>query len=272
MLIVMAIIVLAITLAVPAIRLLTGSRSEQAAQNDIAAFVASARANAIGLQEPRGVLFYIDKTTDRVTLAQVMQSSFQAGPPSDPTAGVTAGIVYLDLAPNVDPLPLPPGVRVWTLMDQFAPSTAVSNPFPNYRYLGFDDVTYTPAPAPMMDKAKFGGVILFDAQGRLLVTQYGFRFTDHINGTATASALQGLAFINTSTTATNWGAAAASQYLRSQIGFVMFDRETFNQVQAGQTNLDGNNSATEPVVDPWIDTNATPILINRSNGTLTRAE
>ena len=269
MLVVMAIIVLAVTLAIPAIRSLTGSRSEQAAQNSIAAFVASARANAIGLQQSRGVLFYVDKATDRVTLAQVMQSPFQTG---DPTTGVTAGIVYLDIAPNIDALPLPPGIRVWTLLDQYVPTTTPveSNPFPGYRYLGFDDTT--PYVTGTMDKAKLGGVILFDAQGRLLVTEYGFRFITKVPSLA-STALQDLAFSTTSTTLpmANFGAGPA-QYLRSQIGFVMFDRETFNLLQPGVLNPDGNASTAESTIDPWIDTNSTPVLINRSNGTLMRAE
>ena len=268
MLVVMAIIVLAVTLAIPAIRSLTGSRSEQAAQNSIAAFVASARANAIGLQQSRGVLFYIDKATDRVTLAQVMQSPFQTG---DPTTGVTAGIVYLDIAPNIDALPLPPGIRVWTLLDQYVPTATPveSNPFPGYRYLGFDDTT--PYVTGTMDKAKLGGVILFDAQGRLLVTEYGFRFITKVPSLA-STALQDLAFSTTTTTRANFGAASTSQYLRSQIGFVMFDRETFNLLQPGVLNPDGNASTAESTIDPWIDTNSTPVLINRSNGTLMRAE
>src|SRR2546430_12886721 len=59
--VVIVIIVLLLALAVPAFNLIRGSRSVEGAENQIAALIGRARADAIGLQKPFGVLFFIDK-------------------------------------------------------------------------------------------------------------------------------------------------------------------------------------------------------------------
>src|SRR5262245_38098701 len=60
LLIVIGIIVLVIALAVPAFNVITGSKSIESANNQISAFLARARNEAIGLQEIRGIAFYPD--------------------------------------------------------------------------------------------------------------------------------------------------------------------------------------------------------------------
>src|SRR5438093_5929261 len=57
-LIVIALIVLILALAMPAFNFITGGRSQDAALNQISAFLARARTEAVGLQEIRGVMFY----------------------------------------------------------------------------------------------------------------------------------------------------------------------------------------------------------------------
>src|SRR3712207_1414993 len=54
LLVVIGLIVLVVTLAIPAFSVITGGRSIDAAENQVSALVARARADALGLQEPRG--------------------------------------------------------------------------------------------------------------------------------------------------------------------------------------------------------------------------
>lgn len=280
MLVVMGIIVLAIALAVPALKYLTGSKSEQAAQNAVSAMLARARSDAVALQQPQGVLFTIDQANDRVTLYQVVQA-FQQG-----------GITFLDLTPDRDPLVLPPGVRAWTIKDTFVVPPA-KDPFPNYTYLGFNNNTTGTASnaytaIAVTDKALLGGVILFDAQGNLLVTPYGFRFMDTsvvpnvptaLSGILFSSVTKGITPVLPPGAPTIWptlGAApsfAPTFYLRSQVGLVLVDRESLQSQQPSTaTSKDANTPGADASLDLWLNNNSTLLLVNRYSGTLTRAE
>ena len=290
MLIVIAVILLAITLAVPAIRSLTGSRSQAAGQNVISAFLSRARAEAIGLQRVQGVLFFIDPATDRVNMAQVIQAA------NEGSRFDAAGVTYLDLTADRDVVALPPGIRLQTLKDSVSLNGSIAplQVFKTDRYLGFNQTFSTPQnlnnPVPNPSQTPLGGVILFDAEGRLIVRQYGFRYVNYpVNAIGqflnnpTPTALGQLAFQATDATkaapAANqntgiWPTAQqsnAGQVLRSQIGFVLIDREAFRTGINGVTFTDQNGaSATDK--NNWLDQNATPILVNRYNGTLLRAE
>ena len=289
MLIVIAIIVLAITLAVPAVRSLTGSRSQAAGQNVISAVLSRARAEAIGLQRVQGVLFFIDPATDRVSMAQVIDAPNEAAPANLQASGVT----YLDLTPDHDVVSLPPGIRLQMLKDSASNhGTFTPQFYPTERYLGFNQVFGT-WPIPNPSQTPLGGVILFDAQGRLIVRQYGFRFANYPVSNTTGlparpsvpTALGQLAFQAAPDPAIAARAAnqnngiwptfqqSASQVLRSQIGFVLFDREAF-RTQAGSNgaNFNDQNGAIGADKNTWLDQNSTPILVNRYNGTLLRAE
>src|SRR5947209_7537902 len=59
-LVVIVIIVIVLGMAVPVFHFITGSRSEEGAINQIAAMLARARADAIGLQKPIGIAFFTD--------------------------------------------------------------------------------------------------------------------------------------------------------------------------------------------------------------------
>lgn len=283
----MGVIVIAIAMAVPAIRYLTGSKSEQAAQNAVTAMLARARSDAIALQTPQGVLFTIDQATDRVMMYQVVKSPPPVAGSPDPV-----GITYLDLTPDRDPLLLPTGIRALTIKDTYHPTAPVINdPFPPYRYLGYNDATsnssfiYDNTPT---QKALLGGVILFDAQGNLLVTRYGFRYTATTLGSAGPvtgpTALTGAIFLGAPTnvpTSIRWP-DTTNYYIRSQVGLVLVDKDSFHTIEqqaySGQvaTGLDSNpvtpTNAAEQMIDQWLDQNATPLLVNPYSGTLTRAE
>src|SRR5262245_41682383 len=109
-LIVIALIVLMLALALPAFNFITGGRSVDGAMNQISAFLTRARTEAVGLQEVRGVIFYIDPKTERQMMALVKQAE---EPSPNPNAAVD---VWLD-AGDEDHIPLPKGVAIQLARD-----------------------------------------------------------------------------------------------------------------------------------------------------------
>ena len=158
-LIVIALIVLILGLAVPAFNLIRGSRSIDSAQNQIAAMIGKARSDAIGLQQIHGVMFFLDPATDRVSVAEVYAADY----PTDPTADAD---VYLDLVPDTDFLPLPQGVLAFTICN----GTIVGGARTSDGYIGYNNNfgAATSSKSP-------GGVILFDAFGKLISRSYGYK-------------------------------------------------------------------------------------------------
>src|SRR4051812_46982550 len=118
MLIVMGIILLVALIAVPAFRAMTGSRSTEAAQNQLAAFLGRARAEAIGVQEIRGVAFVLNSDSNRPTAIMVREVSAPTGTMPPAMATVFKFVdVYLDAVPDRDLLLLPPGVGLQMVDD-----------------------------------------------------------------------------------------------------------------------------------------------------------
>lgn len=279
LLVVMGVMLLAITLSIPVIRILTGSRSQEAAQNDISSYLAYARTKAMGLQQTEGVLFYLDTTTDRVNCAAVIQSS-QVG---DPT-----GVTFLDLDTSVNPMPLPAGVRLWTTKDQppLQPVT-YADPFgnPPPRYLGFNELEGGASPnQPSILSSMLaipGGVILFDGYGRVTFARYGFRYVNAGTNKLTAFGQLVFGVASTQTPPPIWPSVSDvnsnANYLCSQTGLVLFDRETFqNQMQQANVTpplLDSNQTGTtETTIEQWLDVNTTPLFVNRYDGNLMRGQ
>ena len=132
-LIVVALILLVITLAIPAFNAISGGRSVDAAQNQIAAALARARQDAMGIQEPRGILFFYDVDTGRAVLAEVYYHRLRERS------------VQLELLPDREEMQLPVGVGC--------------------QVLPRGDGTAT-LPMPRV------GVIMFDGQGRVTTRPY----------------------------------------------------------------------------------------------------
>jgi prepilin-type N-terminal cleavage/methylation domain-containing protein len=276
MLVVITVIVLAMTLAIPAIRSLTGSRSQESAQNTLTAVLGTARADAMALQRIEGIMFFLDTTSDRIKCAEVMETSFN--PLTDAQLGEQ--VVYLDLVPDRDPLLLPAGIWLWTIKD--AKKVPFQDPFDTYRYLGFNSYFgATTADGSSLNPPLTnipGGVILFDSTGRLTSRRYGFR-NAKVSGSSPPSLL-GLSLYegvpnNDKQSLQDWPSAAASNfYIDSQIGICLFDRETFlAQTSSGSQNFTANNLAANAVaINKWLDANTTPMFVNRYDATLMRAE
>ncbi|HEV2294385.1 MAG TPA: prepilin-type N-terminal cleavage/methylation domain-containing protein [Tepidisphaeraceae bacterium] len=270
-LVVIGIIVLLIALAVPALSVITGSNSINGAENNISAMLGRARGDAIALQKDTGVLFFIDPATQGVMMAEVQA-----------VAGTAAGIqTMLDLVPDRDFVALPKGVYVQTI-DNTVISTA--NVRQDDAYIGFNRVPDTTPPGA--STTQFGGVILFDATGKLVSRSYAFR-SQQPSGEATAIfnlLYRGKAIPDTSNPVTetanfipaNNRPSAASPMV-SAYGMILFDRDAFSnngnlEDPQAQPDTIAYNTGGEPAEENWLDENGTPLMVNRYNGTLVRGE
>ena len=276
LLVVIGIIVLLLVLAVPAFNLLSGSRSIDGAENNLSALLGRARAEAIGLQRETGVMFFIDPATEGVMGALVYKST-ETGPTAD------AREVYLDVVDGVEFLPLPRGVMLQVIDDAGVAGKTRSDD----GYMGFNQLD--PPPNYTGEIRKVGGVILFDASGRLVSRSYGFDLTtDPPTGTGVPTAMNRLLF-NPPATGVDWAHAPAflpdppvqtpplpPRLQRSAFGFVLIDGQAFknngSDTDPQFTGPVNSYAANEAGEENWIDENGTPVLINRYNGTLVRGD
>jgi prepilin-type N-terminal cleavage/methylation domain-containing protein len=272
LIVVMGIIILIIAIAVPAIRSLTGTRSVDAGFNTLSAMVTRAREEAVGIQDVRGVMFYLNAENDRVE-AVIVQDT-----PPPVTATGPQPTYYLDVVPNRDYLPLPAGIGVQTVNNCTFNGTGPTASRTSDGYLG-----YNPASSygTQTENMLYGGVILFDGNGRLISATYGFKLFDNTN-TQNPTGMAQLLKIDSPTPTLDMVPTYNGALLSSQFGFVLYDREAFKAqgFTDGDTYLDptvttygttatANSEASEEV---WLDANSAPILVNRYNGTLIRAE
>lgn len=282
LLIVMGILVLLLAMAVPAFRAMSGQHSVAAAQNNISAALVRAREEAVGIQEHRGILFYLDKNTDRVVAALVRQVPVRASTSST----FPSTEVWLDLSPTQDILMLPVGIRAQAILGSVQMNTGTPPTRKTDGYLGFNGIPVPvtvgkPQTSGTTDTA-VGAMILFDGEGRLVNKGYGFaRFDMNDQPTPMFYLLMGQgaaipSLNNRTDVPVNFvGSANPPVAVQSQFGLALFDVEAFRN---------SGYSDGDPVIDPaitytgvtpnesdeeaWTDQNATPILINRYNGTL----
>src|SRR4051812_37949817 len=120
LLIVITLIVIVLALALPAFNFITGSKSTDAAQNQISAMLGRARNEAIGVQELRGVFFYLDPGTEQYTVALVGQAKF--GDPGASGTTYKAGD-YVERPGSSTP-PIPPTYFVAMTDTTSAPSNS----------------------------------------------------------------------------------------------------------------------------------------------------
>jgi prepilin-type N-terminal cleavage/methylation domain-containing protein len=269
LLVVIVIIVLLLGLAVPAFNLMRGSRSVDSAENQISAMLGRARADAIGLQKPFGIMFFMDASSSstgnprdgRVGIAEVFAADF----PNPANGGRD---VYLDIAPDTEFVLLPPGVTVFALSDG-------GNPVVRDRYLGFNQTAGGSSSA-----TPIGGVILFGADGQLISRTFGFRMQTGAPLTDTRMAgLMQLTGAGQSLPAGQVTYTPAENAPSTSLGLVLADREAYRNNASAASPTDDDTlflgagiSPGETGEEAWIDENGTPLLINRYNGTLSRGE
>ena len=274
-------------LAVPTFNFISGNRSVEGAQNTVAAFLGRARAEAIGLQETRGVFFFIEKKTGRTAMAIVRETQRPAG-----SAGVIPLVdVFLDLADDTEFVTLPVGVGAQFIDDARYAGTPPTQPLDD-RYVGFN-VKNQGGSQPDTHTA-YGGVLLFDSQGRLVSRTYAFKtFTGPPN---VSTRMGNLLYAPNGDPApvTNHYQSVPDVLLhvypgpeapRSQFGLLLFDRSGFQtasptvnnrpadvDVQFDQSAGAYPGSPEQQVEEAWLDEHGAPLLVNRYNGTLVRAQ
>jgi prepilin-type N-terminal cleavage/methylation domain-containing protein len=289
LLVVIGIIVLLVTIAIPAFSIITGGRSIDSAENQVSAILGRARADAIGLQEERGVFFYQETAGGRVTAAIVR---------ARPDASGSTFPVALDLLPEREHLALPEGVGVQTILNGTLTGSGNMQRASD-GYLGHNSSIQTDHSPPTgftNTFVNYGGVILFDANGRLETKPYLFlvaetkpvevspnNFVQKRRWTEMGKLLLGVDDNSPKQPSAPVhyilpGNSSSATLQNSQVGFILFDEPTF----VGQGFTDGDPAVDstlgtylngpEQNEENWIDGNGVPFLVNRYNGTLMRGE
>jgi type II secretory pathway pseudopilin PulG len=287
LLIVIGLIVLVIAIAVPAFKAMSGGRSVDAAQNQLAAVLGVARAEAIGLQKVRGVFFYLDPATERVNAALVQEASYRPEPADAPDVPPD---YYIDLVPDRDPVALPVGVGLQGIDNaDLTPGAAPSRK--DDGYIGYNLITVVRGGGPPPAPVPYGGVILFDPYGRVINKFYGFHLGQTVLSGAGKQVVPTLIgellgyppvgspppkhFVPEQNAG---GTPMNNQPAQSLFGFVLYDAEPYRSAGFGAADPQytagggGYGSGNERDEEAWLDQNGMPILINRYNGTLVRGE
>lgn len=267
-LVVIGIILIMIGIAVPTLGLLTGSRSIDRAENNISAMLGRARADAIGIQRPVGVLFFLDPTSQQITLAEVCSTTDSITEP-----------IRLDLMPDRDFTPLPKGVEAQTIDN----AVITSGKRDDDGFIGFNQIATSGG--DVTTYAPFGGVILFDHTGALVSMAYTFQglktttantelynllMSGNVSGKKYDGSTVGLA-------AADLSPKIVANPWRSSFGLVLMDSDAFTN-NANRTDpqvtplVPPDTYAREQGEETWIDENSVPLLVNRYNGTLVRGE
>jgi prepilin-type N-terminal cleavage/methylation domain-containing protein len=268
LLIAIAIFVVMLAMAMPVFRTLTGSRSIEQGTNIISAKLGHVRNQAMGLEQYGGVMFYLDSDSDRIAMVTLVQSSIEPAfyyPPPGPFVPVPD--VWFDIDPTVDPVLLPQGIGLQTMVN--APLGGAGQRLGN-GYIGFG------APFAPGVNHRMGGCIIFGPDGRLFTGTPGVALRSGTTTTAIKKFMFGtdLDFPPASLPfdGLNWASTA--------IAMCLFESEPyatqFGGVAAGGTDAwadpQSSYTANERAKENWLDANATPLLINRYNGTLIKGE
>jgi len=251
MLVVIGVMVLLIGLAVPAFRSLSGSNSIEGASNVVSASLARARAQALGLQRPHGIAFYRDAATGRYAMALV-----EAKSPAQWTADTTYAVgdwVYTGpstsrahfvcIVAHTSAVGTPPPGANWETVHATA-NTAINAGDLAIDLVAGSDRLLLPTgvdAATVSDTYRDLGVVLFDANGAVVSSQYTIAFESRLYQQVVPGATGATTFVDQV----------------SQIGLMLFDREL------------AANAATRAI---YIQDNATPLLVNRYNGTIVKGE
>lgn len=255
LIVVITILVTVMAIAAPVLLLLTmsESRSVEQATNVLSAALARTRNEAIGQQRYRGLLLFRTEGSGRVGVIALVQTE-------TPMKVRLPAEIWFDLDPGSDPVLLPAGVGAQITIGGGLDGSGqrIAN-----GYIGFNAAWSTSAGRHLP-----GGVIAFDADGRLFVGTAGlvwrqgtpttlgrFLFQDHnVPGAAAAE-------------------AEGSGLSASQLGFCLFPTEDYEILFGTSAWTDDfAYGQAERLKEQWLDANATPFVINRYNGTLIRGQ
>ncbi len=291
-LVVIVIIVLMLGMAMPVFRFITGGRSEEGAANHIAAMLGRARSEAIGLQKITGVAFILDPATLEEKMAEVefapcpAWSSTQAYSQGNYVSNIVGALTYYYIALTNNTNAPPPNTQVDNANWQFVggpPLDLRADTEPEQLPIGIAVQTITNATLSntnvrQTDAYLSLGVILFDANGRIVKQQYGIADPQfgHLAKAVGLTHRYPVAGVGVNTT---FG-------VESQFGLVILQKDPFtsqnftiddpmyttasSQQQAAYAST--SNGPSEAQEEQWIDNNSTPLLLNRYNGTLIKGE
>lgn len=281
LLIVIGIIVLVMALAVPALNLITGTRSVDAAENLVSVMLGRARTEAIGVQQIRGLLFYLDPATQRVNMTLVQSAD-------PPNTGALDVDVYLDITSVGDTLMLPNGVGLQVVDDVVMTGSSPNLVRSDDAFIGYNNINANPAAGAGAKTAiAYGGVILFDSRGQLISRTFALKARTGVIATPYTE-MGKLLFQPTESNLSTPDTAhmdvlpvldlTSLKTQRSQVGLILFDETAFrasDDRNNGDPQIDTTLSPYSPrelEEETWLDNNAVPLLINRYNGTLVKGE
>jgi Tfp pilus assembly protein FimT len=262
MITVLSIIIIVLAIAIPVWDAMMNGTNLSAAQNQISAYLANARADAVYNHQTIGVCFYIDPKTTQTGMAEVqVQTLYQPTtktytflfqPSVNGAATPNNGFVSsLELVNNPDPanagnyifyrdsLLLPKGVSV-----------ALNNNTYNYNAY---NLYAPPAGGPWFDRYVRVGVILFNPDGTLASIPYGIPLNENFTSTAPQKNESqlclkiGMSYSGTADFGSNVspsaGPPAVNYPLYSSVGLVIYDHDAYLNQHATPTSTVPGDSA-----------------------------
>ena len=310
MLVVMAIMIVILISAVPVFNTLTGNHSLAAAQNQVAAALGTARADAIYYQQTIGIFFFVDPATDQVALAEVQADPQSTGGTTYIPANISGAaaaanngsVNALELVNNWDSTQ---GKFIYYRDLVLLPANvgiALNNNYYGYIY----NAAAPPAAGNAFDHYVRLGAIMFNSQGSVISIPFAVQAQRNTPYTPAAQPVcllgrkLGLRIqtdpMKTGDLASIINPAAAPPNppspvvypLTSQLALLFYDRETFlnQKTQAGDSFTDQDmqytlpsQAAAVPVTaadkadeETWLDQNGTAVLVSPNNGSLINAK
>lgn len=256
LLVAISIFVLLLAMSMPVFRTLTGSRSIEQSTNIVSAVLGRTRTDAIGLQQYRGVMFYLDANTGRVAMATMIETQLQPAVGNIFPAPLPTVEMWFDLDGNVDPVLLPSGIGLEAVTN--APVNAGLRTANGYLGYMLPNANMIQRPGPC---------VIFTPDGRLFTGVPGMVVR---NGAINNTDMGNFIFTGVAPTqGYNWGAAS--------VGLCIFESEPYLTQFPFNTTTDAwvddaGYAANERAKETWLDNNATPFILNRYNGTLIKGE
>ncbi|MGA2582590.1 MAG: prepilin-type N-terminal cleavage/methylation domain-containing protein [Tepidisphaeraceae bacterium] len=188
MMVVVSIIIVLTSLAIPVVHALNGNNSLAAGSNRISAMLSVARSDAIINRQITGVFFYIDPVTQQVAMAEVMPNQVY---PVSAGASVTAGtalvqqLTYANAASGTTATV--PALELVYSWQMYPTATAGAGAVAMTKYYYRDvellpkgvgvalcnNSVFLPSPEPQEDRYMRLGAIMFNTDGTLLQMSYG---------------------------------------------------------------------------------------------------
>jgi hypothetical protein len=265
MITVLTIIILVLAIAIPVWNALMGGTNLAAAQNQISAMLANARADAVYNRRTIGICFFIDPKTQRTAMAEVQVQPMWNGPSPSPLffpqvfGGVNNGPVNaIEMVNNPDPsstttppnyifsrdiVLLPAGVAVALNNNTYTYNQAI---LPNGgTYLAYRS---SPRGLPPIDRYLRLGTIMFDANGALTSIPFAIPLDDKLSSATVAPGTENLVCQRVgmvyspgspSDIASNvnvpTGATPTQIPLMSSVGLVIYDHDAYLAQHASLT-------------------------------------